>query len=111
VGTALGVAIGGAAMAQNLRKPVIAHPMRALLVDHEDKHGKHFGKRNEAEDEDENEGRGRRSARSWPGTNSPSSNYYGSSRPYSPYNMPPGYGYYGQPPGTNYYQPPYYRGY
>jgi hypothetical protein len=115
IALAIGVAFGGGAMAQTVRKPMIAvDPIGPLLVDHKekhkDKHWKHFGQRRD--DEDENEGRRRQStARSWPGYRNPYGNYYGSSRPY--YDAPRGYGSYGYGPPRyqDYGASPYYRGY
>jgi hypothetical protein len=115
IALAIGVAFGGGAMAQTVRKPIVADDHVApLLVDHKekhkDKHWKHFGQRRD--DEDENEGRRRRStARSWPGYSNPYGNYYGSSRPY--YDAPRGYGSYGYGPPRyqDYGASPYYRGY
>jgi len=111
---AVGVALGGAATAQTVRKPILADdPVAPLLVDHKekhkDKHWKHSGQRRD-QDEEENEGRGRRStARSWPGYGDPDRNYYGSSRPY--YEAPRSYGAYGPPRYYDYGPSPYYRGY
>ncbi len=73
-----GVGLGGAAMAQSLRTPLIPQAGRALLVDHDnDKHQKGKNKHRDREDEGEDEDRGRRS--SVPGAwrdYAPPPNYY-----------------------------------
>ena len=73
-----GVGLGGAAMAQSLRMPLIPQAARALLVDHDnDKHQKGKNKHRDREDEGEDEDRGRRS--SVPGAwrdYAPPPNYY-----------------------------------
>jgi len=63
-GVAIGVGVGGAALAQSLRVPAIPQAGRALLVDHDkDKrqHGKNKHREQEDDSEDEDRGRGRRS--------------------------------------------------
>jgi hypothetical protein len=60
---AIGVGLGGAALAQSLRMPTIPYVTRALLVD-DDKHqhGKNKNREQEDENDDKDHGRGRRSS-------------------------------------------------
>ena len=113
IATAIGVVLGGSAMAETMRKPILADdPVAPLLIDHKEKHKnkdwKHFGQRR-GEDEDEDERGGRRfSNRASPGCGDPFRAYSGSSRPY--YEAPRGYRYYGPPRYYDYGPTPYYRG-
>jgi hypothetical protein len=86
-GMAIGVGLGGAAMAQSLRLPPIPQTARALLVDHDDdkhQHGKNKHREREDDGDDEDRGRGRRalvpgSWRDYP----PPPTYYYSPQPFS----------------------------
>src|SRR6266705_2144592 len=95
-GLAIGIGLGGDAMAQTLRFPPAPAATRAWLVDHNDKHehGKNKHKEKDDEGDDEDRGRGRRSSvpgawRDYPATPT----YY----------YPPATYY---PPPASYYPPP-----
>src|SRR5229473_3047375 len=92
-GVAIGIGLGGAAMAQSLRMPSMPHAATSLLVDHKDKHqhGKNKHREQEDDSDDEDQGRGRRSSAPGPWRDYAPQNYYcsppraASSTPYVPY--------------------------
>jgi len=91
---AIGVGVGGVAVAQNLRVPEIPQAAKALLVDHDkDKHqhGKNKHREQDDDSEDEDRGRGRRSLvpGAWRDYLPPPNYYYSPpasyAAPYAPY--------------------------
>jgi len=92
-GVAIGIGLGGPALAQGLRMPPIPPVTRALLVDHDNdkhQHGKNKHREEEDENDDEDHGRGRRSSTpgAWRGYPAMPGYYYpppSYATPYAPY--------------------------